>query len=518
MANESLNLDLLIRVIDEGAKKKIDGVQHSINRLGQVSSGADRGVRRIGNTLNSPAYVAAPKNLDKITKSIKASEVAAGLGAAGMGKYGTILTGIVTPAGAATVAIAALGLGVAKLVKAAVDFKSKELDEHLRRVANQAEAASSGWDAYLSAISVGSARVDAEQSKILAEAQTRFDQERQAANERIKIIEKEVQQRVKALERIKRGEFEAALLVAKEIDDITDMDAVRAHLSKTIEENTQKIEAERLALVPHAKALGDLNKRLKDRKELAGDAMTADEIQAARAKALARAHELAAAAATNRALAEQKLIEQSLQGEGFEVNLGMDPDEAERLEAMMQRQIDLSFQWAAARRQVIGTMKDEAESVFIMSAVDAYNAYADALDRTVSLNAIFAGGFDRAMRNVAASAVRSLGQRAAFEAAFELAAGFRDLATPGMQGAALIHFKSAGMFAAIAAAAGIGGGLLSVQGPGAPGAGGPVGGGRSDSSGSGRTVNLSVVTIGVLDSEARKEIARQLQQEILEGG
>lgn len=185
-------------------------------------------------------------------------------------------------------------------------------------------------------------------------------------------------------------------------------------------------------------------------------------------------------------------------------------------EASIQRNIDLYYQWAAAGRMVSETLKEQAGEHGMMFAADAYNAYADALDKTVSLNQLFAGGFDRAMRNVAASSIRSVGQRAAVDAAYETAKGIAAIAIGDPM--APVHFKAAAAFAAIALAAGAGSGLVSV----APGGGGfSSGGGRGGRESGGRegrgtTINLTV--IGAPDFTTKQTIAQWVHEIEAEAG
>lgn len=183
----------------------------------------------------------------------------------------------------------------------------------------------------------------------------------------------------------------------------------------------------------------------------------------------------------------------------------------------------------AATESRIGRLKAEAETyrevgnmaqqAMLGAATGALNEYYDALDRTVSLNQIFAGGFDRAMRNVAAATIRSVGMQAAVRSIFELAEGFAALGTPGMQGLAAFHFKAAAIFGSIALAAGPAAGLTSVAPAGGYGGGGSGRGkGGGSDSGSGRTVNVNVTSIGTLDFEQKRVLAQAVQEAIAEGG
>ena len=157
-----------------------------------------------------------------------------------------------------------------------------------------------------------------------------------------------------------------------------------------------------------------------------------------------------------------------------------------------------------------------ADTAIAGTAAGAFNAYADALDETISLNQIFAGGFDRSMRNMAASVVRSVGQQAAIKGAFEIAesiAAFARYDVPGGTG----HLKAAGVYFSVAALAGVAAGATSVKS--ASGGGGGGGGGRGGSDdGKAGGPSIYVTVIGALDTQARKDLGAQLREEFYEGG
>ena len=103
-------------------------------------------------------------------------------------------------------------------------------------------------------------------------------------------------------------------------------------------------------------------------------------------------------------------------------------------------------------------------------------------------------------------------------AIFELADGFRYLGTPGMQGLAPFHFKSAAIFGTIALGAGPAAGLLSVM----PGSGGLGGGGRGRDEGAGgraeRGPTINVTVIGAPDFEGKRTIAGWIREVEAGGG
>jgi len=224
----------------------------------------------------------------------------------------------------------------------------------------------------------------------------------------------------------------------------------------------------------------------------------------------------------------QAKIEAGLLG-GAEEEIRRETFARQQLIAEMQREVEVSghvtrlqLEELVLHEQSIEALNRQADAYRMLGhvandaiggmAAGAFNAYADALDKTVSLNALFAGGFDRALRNQAAAVVRSVGQQAAIRSIFELAQGFAALGTPGMQGLAAFHFKSAAIFGSIAVASGPGAGLLSV----APaGAGGGEGRGRADRDGGGDRAggpSYQVTVIGNLDDQGAADLVRRLRQ------
>ena len=140
-------------------------------------------------------------------------------------------------------------------------------------------------------------------------------------------------------------------------------------------------------------------------------------------------------------------------------------------------------------------------------ATPAYDAYCEAIDKTISLHNLLSEATGRAMQNVASNVLKSLGQQAIGKAMMATADGIVDLATPGMQGFAAGQFEAAGLYLALAALAGVGAGALSVS-PGSRGGGGGGGGGMS--SGGGDTINQYVTVIGTLDDRDAANLQQQL--------
>lgn len=157
-----------------------------------------------------------------------------------------------------------------------------------------------------------------------------------------------------------------------------------------------------------------------------------------------------------------------------------------------------------------------AESAIAGIAAGAFDAYAEALDKTVSMNALFQSSTDRTLRNVAASTIRNVGRQAAIEGAMELARAAAALAI-GNYPSASLHGQAAAGFFAVAAAAGAAAGATSVKAPSGGGGGRGRDAGSGGPSGSGGPT-IHVTVIGSLDTQARKDLGAQLREEFYEGG
>jgi hypothetical protein len=111
----------------------------------------------------------------------------------------------------------------------------------------------------------------------------------------------------------------------------------------------------------------------------------------------------------------------------------------------------------------------------------AYNAMEKQLLSLVETHRFSARAFGEAVAQQVKIELTGLAARAAVWAIYETAMGFKDLATPGMQGLAALHFKSAAEFAAVSGAALLGaaavqefvfGGKGEQSNPGSSGTGG----------------------------------------------
>lgn len=173
----------------------------------------------------------------------------------------------------------------------------------------------------------------------------------------------------------------------------------------------------------------------------------------------------------------------------------------QRLLDQLRQQIDM--------QQRLGAM---AESAIGGAAAGAFDAYADALDRTVSLNNLASRSMDRTLRNIAASTIRNIGRQAAVEGGMEAARALAALAVRDFDGAAN-HAAASAAFFGVAAAAGVGAGLVSVK----PGGRGDRRDRGADSSGGrgGPTVNL--VVIGAPDFTTKQTIAGWVAEMAEEG-
>lgn len=153
-----------------------------------------------------------------------------------------------------------------------------------------------------------------------------------------------------------------------------------------------------------------------------------------------------------------------------------------------------------------------AESAAVGAAADAYDAYADALDRTVSIQNLLSGSMDRTLRNIAASTIRNIGRQAVTEGSMQVAHALAKTAM-GNYPAAAVHMEAAAAYFAVAAAAGAGAGLASVR---QPGRGGGGGAGAGAAGGGGPQVSVTI--IGAPNYEGMREVASWVQRVIAEAG
>lgn len=151
----------------------------------------------------------------------------------------------------------------------------------------------------------------------------------------------------------------------------------------------------------------------------------------------------------------------------------------------------------------------------------AFDAYADAMDRSISVQSLLSQQTGRAMQNVVASTLRGIGSEAAANAVMETAKGIA--ASTGPAGVAAFgnpggHFAAAGMFASVAALAGVGSGALSVK----PGGGGGGGGGGSSRDGRSSEASdspmVNVTVIGAPDWDGKRELAKWVAEVAASGG
>lgn len=85
-----------------------------------------------------------------------------------------------TPAGAATTALGALGIGVMKVVESERKLKENRTAGMLAELKEKAEGAAKGWDAYFKAIEDGMSRTDAENIRRLAEQSATIDKSKES--------------------------------------------------------------------------------------------------------------------------------------------------------------------------------------------------------------------------------------------------------------------------------------------------------------------------------------------------
>lgn len=103
---------------------------------------------------------------------------------------------------------------------------------------------------------------------------------------------------------------------------------------------------------------------------------------------------------------------------------------------------------------------EAAQSFTTQATTIAFDAYSGAIDRAIDTGDFAVEGFGVAIRSLAVSTTKSLGQRAAVEGAFEFGKGIA--AAADRDESASAHFGAAGKFFAIAAAAGVATGIGST--------------------------------------------------------
>lgn len=174
-----------------------------------------------------------------------------------------------------------------------------------------------------------------------------------------------------------------------------------------------------------------------------------------------------------------------------------------------------------ASEEAASAFSAEAQAASLLGSVagDAFDQYANAMDRVIDGQNAFSKSAGRAMQNALAATLHSIGRQAAVEAGMEGARALAALATHRYADAGN-HAAAAAAFLGVAAAAGVGAGAMSVKpssGGRGSGVGGDSGGGSGVASGRGGPT-INVYPIGVLDYDAARSLGAQLAQAFAEGG
>lgn len=141
----------------------------------------------------------------------------------------------------------------------------------------------------------------------------------------------------------------------------------------------------------------------------------------------------------------------------------------------------------------------------------AFNAYADAMESSMKTGELSAKSFEKAMKQVLAGTLRTIGQESAMKGAFQLAEGIGAAATLNAPKAAL-HFASSAKFFSIAAVAGAGAGALSAGSDGGGSRGSSVEPSGREESEDGEDVVQTVTVIGNLDTRDAENLTGQLEE------
>lgn len=374
--------------------------------------------------------------------------------------------------------LGALGAAIGLVVAQGEKLKALELADAMQQFAVATDQVSIGWDKFTAGISAGAGHTGEMREKLVKLAETQVNL--QLINARVNA---QIEKQNKLMEEGKVTEQQATAAieqyVATERNRFAFQTQVRAGLEREID--ALKRRNREVEKAPKEQSRWDQAMHISEIRQEVRNDLLEDELRLK--QDIADADARLADSQWNEMLASQEQ-RQNVQN------------------AQLEKQNEL---WG-----------EFGQGVALTAATEALNAYYDALDKTVSLNAIFAGGFDRAMRNAAAATVRSVGQQAAVRAIFELAEGWACLGNPLLAEFAPFHFKSAAIFGGIAIGAGPGAGLLSVMPAG--GGGGKEKGGAGSGSGSsgGGGPNINVTFIGTLDTQARRDIWAQIRQEIIE--
>lgn len=187
---------------------------------------------------------------------------------------------------------------------------------------------------------------------------------------------------------------------------------------------------------------------------------------------------------------------------------------AESFQLLNERIIEFKDTSAEASASVEGSWNQLGDVAYRQIGVigaGAFNAYADAMETSMKTGELSAKSFEKAMKQVLAGTLRTIGQESAIKGAFQLAEGIGSAATLNAPKAAL-HFASSAKFFAIAAVAGAGAGALSA---GSDGGGGSRGSsvepaGAEESEG-GEDIVQTVTVIGNLDTRDAENLTDQLE-------
>lgn len=376
-----------------------------------------------------------------------------------MVRLGGVIAQMGTPLGAAGAAIGLLATVISDTVGAVQRLKKEELQRHMREIAAATKKAREEWDTYFRVVSEGGSEEEAALRQSRENNLRRFQQQKEM---------------LEGL--IAEGEVTVTALT-KQLAGAHNQFS-RSIIEGQIEEWKRAIAGYKARLEELAQTTGQTVNKI--------DSM----LKPTSAEALSKP---AAADEQNAGFLDNiPQAREDVQGLGFDLLIA---------EARAQ---SLRDHW----KGVTDDMKLMAKDAFADVMVGAFNAYADALDRTISLNAIFAGGFDRALRNMAASTVRSVGQQATVKGAFEVAEAFASLARYDGVGFAG-HMKAAGAYFAVAATAGVAAGALSVNAGGAAGGGVRLPGANPDGTDrGGPSPTFQLILLGAPDASVKDEIAR----------
>lgn len=462
----------------------------------------------VANAEANAALAQTNNALGRIRSSgLQAVQAARGLDAAfdalgGSGKFGaeniaqlSSLLPLLGSAGPMGLAIAGAGLLTTKLFQMHQEAKKQEIAEEASRVKALADAtldAATGLRAMQKALSEGKSITEA----LLArdEAQTGKDFENVAANSAKRLKELQAE-----LDGLRQKEAELNAQSPRTLAELLEKDEALQKVKKEIEETAHAMANVVVVEDQSVESFRQASIEIRNQRDAMNEACkAAEDYEEAMAEMLAQMASTMSGLAT---MFGDSGKEEGLPGmaDGYVETTGI------MVDATISATEMIRAQWEQTRAAIEGAL--------ILGAIPMFDAYADALDKTVSLNALFSESSGRAFQNAASGIARQIGHIAMIHVAEELALAATTAMNPAaaaLYGPAPAHLKAAGAWAIVAGAAGVGAGLASVAPGGGSGGAPSVNGRERGGSGEGTGTQVFVTVIGTLDERGAESLAEQI--------